>query len=108
MALCTSLSCMQETEKNEIATDSNTEMTDTMTTQKDTSGISEERALELAREWASKAYRDLSVYNVAIELKDDGNYYVDYTLSNPNMVGGGPHFVISAKTGELISSRFAQ
>jgi hypothetical protein len=69
--------------------------------------VNENQALEIAKTDAMQAYRDLSVYNVKIKLKDD-KWYVDYELKEKFMVGGGPHYVISAKTGEILERRYEQ
>jgi hypothetical protein len=69
--------------------------------------IDKDSILKIAEKNAKTAYRDLSGYNVKAELKE-GKWYVDYELSNPEMVGGGPHYVISAETGEILSSRYEQ
>ena len=69
--------------------------------------ISEEEALRIAHEDASKIYRDLSIYDVTTTLKDN-NWYVDYEINDPTMLGGGPHYIISAETGEIISFRYEQ
>lgn len=72
-----------------------------------TSMINEEEALRIAHENASQVYRDLSIYKVTAVLKD-GLWYVDYTIADPDTLGGGPHYVISEETGEIVSFRFAQ
>jgi hypothetical protein len=69
--------------------------------------ISKEEALQIARKLASAVYKDLSVYEVKVTLLES-SWYIDYWLKDPGMVGGGPHFVLSAKTGEVLSSRFEQ
>jgi hypothetical protein len=69
--------------------------------------IDREKALKIAKEDAQRIYRDLSIYKVEAALKE-GKWYVDYELTNPQMVGGGPHYVISAETGEIISFRYEQ
>ena len=69
--------------------------------------IDEEKALEIANNDAQKAYRDLSIYNIKAELKDE-EWHIDYNLSNPQMLGGGPHYVISAKTGKILSYKYEQ
>jgi hypothetical protein len=75
---------------------------------KDTSiKIDEQRALEIARNDASKIYRDLSIYTVKAKLEAD-SWYVDYKITNPQMLGGGPHYIISAKTGDILSYRYEQ
>ncbi len=69
--------------------------------------ISKEEALRIAHEYASAAYRDLSIYE--IKARRRGNqWYVDYLLTDPTMVGGGPHFIISAETGEVVGTRYEQ
>ena len=69
--------------------------------------IDKDSILKIAEKNAKTAYRDLTGYDVKAELKD-GKWYVDYELSNQDMVGGGPHYVISAKTGEILSCRYEQ
>ncbi len=69
--------------------------------------ISRKKAKEIAHKDASKIYRDLTIYKIEAVLKDD-KWYVDYKFKDPNMVGGGPHYVISAKTSEIISFRYEQ
>lgn len=69
--------------------------------------INREKAIQIAQENAAKFYSDLSVYNVEVKYDDD-KWYVSYILKDTGMVGGGPHYVISAKTGEIDSFRFYQ
>jgi hypothetical protein len=69
--------------------------------------IDEEQALEIARRDASLAYRDLDAYDVRSELRG-GNWSVDYQLRDKQAQGGGPHYVISAQTGAILSKRYEQ
>jgi hypothetical protein len=69
--------------------------------------ISEERARAIAAEEAAQAYRDLSIYTVSARLQD-GNWHVDYELTDETLLGGGPHFVIAGDSGEIISRRYEQ
>lgn len=69
--------------------------------------IDRESALRIAEDDAAKMYRDRGIYKVTAKLKN-GRWFVDYNITNPQMVGGGPHYVISAKTGEIISRRYEQ
>ncbi|MBU3895734.1 hypothetical protein KKG36_00195 [Patescibacteria group bacterium] len=71
------------------------------------SKITEVQALQIAKTDAIKAYGDLSPYNVVASLKADG-WHVDYELKDPITTGGGPHYVIDSKTGEIISKRYEQ
>ncbi len=69
--------------------------------------IDKEKALEIANNDAQKAYRDLSIYNIKAELIGE-KWHIDYNLSDPKMLGGGPHYVISAKTGKILSYKYEQ
>jgi hypothetical protein len=66
-----------------------------------------EQALVTARQDAEKAYRDLSGFRVQISLGPDGRH-VDYDLKDPQMNGGGPHYVIDPVTGSILSKRYEQ
>jgi hypothetical protein len=69
--------------------------------------IDEAAARAIAKEDARHVYRDLSIYRIRAELKD-GNWHVDYELEGEAMAGGGPHYVISGKTGEILERRYEQ
>jgi hypothetical protein len=42
-----------------------------------------------------------------VQILND-NWKVDYELKDGNLDGGGPHYTISGKTGEIIESHFDQ
>ena len=69
--------------------------------------VASDRALFVAQSDAQQAYRDLSGYRIQLVLEDDG-WHVDYELKNPQLVGGGPHYIIDAQTGAIISKRYEQ
>jgi hypothetical protein len=69
--------------------------------------IDEQTARAVAAEAAAEAYRDLSGYTVSARLAD-GLWYVDYDLTDETLLGGGPHFVIDATTGEITARRYEQ
>ena len=69
--------------------------------------IDEAKAREIAKKDATQVYRDLTVYKVKTELKN-GKWYVDYDLEGEAMAGGGPHYVISGTTGEIVERRYEQ
>ena len=69
--------------------------------------IDEATAREIAKKDAMHVYRDLSIYRVKAELKS-GKWYVDYDLEGEAMAGGGPHYVISGTTGEILERRYEQ
>lgn len=66
-----------------------------------------DQALTIAQKDAIRAYRDLSAYRVQLVLESDG-WHVDYELKDPRMKGGGPHYVIDARTGEITQKRYEQ
>jgi hypothetical protein len=65
------------------------------------------QALAIAQTDAARAYRDLSLYRIQLELEDDG-WHVDYDLKDPRLKGGGPHYVIDAQSGAIVSKRYEQ
>lgn len=69
--------------------------------------LSPDQALKIAREDAEKVYRDLSRYVIRLVLQSDG-WHVDYDLQDARARGGGPHYVIDAATGEILSKRYEQ
>jgi hypothetical protein len=70
-------------------------------------GLPCDQALKIAREDAEKAYRDLSRYHICLALEADG-WHVDYELKDPQARGGGPHYVIDAASGRILSKRYEQ
>ena len=66
-----------------------------------------DRVLTIAQADASKVYRDLSPYRIQLVLEDDG-WHVDYDLKDPRLKGGGPHYVIDAQSGAIVSKRYEQ
>lgn len=92
-------SCSEEVKNSESKT------IKTMESKSDS--ITKEEALSIAQENASKFYRDLTIYKIEAIYRQ-GKWYIDYSLNDPGMVGGGPHYVISAETGKIESYRFEQ
>ena len=66
-----------------------------------------DRILSIAQADAISAYADLSPYRIRLALEDDG-WHVDYELKDPRLKGGGPHYVIHAVTGTIVSKRYEQ
>jgi hypothetical protein len=75
--------------------------------QRDGLGISPNRALAAAHADAMKSYRDLSPYRIHLSLEEDG-WHVDYELRSEKLKGGGPHYVIDPRDGEIINKRYQQ
>ena len=69
--------------------------------------ISPDQALAVAHADALVAYRDLSPYRIEIVQTDQG-WKIDYEVQNPKVKGGGPHYIIDAGTGEIVSKRYEQ
>lgn len=65
------------------------------------------QALDIAQVDALRVYRDLSPYRIQLVLEADG-WHVDYELKDPRIKGGGPHYLIDASTGAIISKRYEQ
>jgi hypothetical protein len=66
-----------------------------------------DQALKVAREDAEAVYRDLTRYSIRVALEADG-WHVDYELRDPRARGGGPHYVIDATNGHILSKRYEQ
>ena len=66
-----------------------------------------DQVLAVAQADAAAAYQDLSAYRIQLALEDDG-WHVDYELKDPKRKGGGPHYVIDARTGAIRSKRYEQ
>ena len=66
-----------------------------------------DRILAIAQADASAVYRDLSAYRIHLVLETDG-WHVDYELNDPRLKGGGPHYVLDAHTGAILSKRYEQ
>ncbi len=69
--------------------------------------LSSDEVLRIARLDAEQAYRDLSAYRISLLLERDG-WHVDYLLRDPNLNGGGPHYVIDPVTGGILAKRYEQ
>jgi hypothetical protein len=69
--------------------------------------ISSDQILQVARLDAERVYGDLTPYRITLVLEADG-WHVDYDLKDPNLNGGGPHYLIDAGTGQIISKWYEQ
>lgn len=83
-------------------------MRKTSTANRDAAGpLTPNQILAIAQADAAQAYRDLSPYRICLALEDDG-WHVDYELKNPMLKGGGPHYLIHASTGVILTKRYEQ
>ncbi|HEY1190908.1 MAG TPA: hypothetical protein VGE74_24970 [Gemmata sp.] len=69
--------------------------------------IASDEALRIARADAEMVYRGLNQYRIEIALEADG-WHVNYDLKDPSLNGGGPHYVIDAVTGDIVSKKYYQ
>ena len=69
--------------------------------------ITSDQALRIARTDAEAAYRDLTAYRISVALQADG-WQVDYELMDAGLHGGGPHYLIDARTGAILAKRYEQ
>lgn len=65
------------------------------------------QALAIAQADALRAYGDLTPYRIHVALEPDG-WHIDYDLKDACLKGGGPHYVIDAATGAILSKRYEQ
>jgi hypothetical protein len=65
-------------------------------------GLAGDQSLAIAQADASRVYRDLSMYRIQLVLEGDG-WHVGYELKHPGLKGGGPHYIIDAHTGAVVS-----
>jgi hypothetical protein len=70
-------------------------------------GLSPEKVLGIAQADALQAYQDLSMYRIRLALEPDG-WHIDYELKDESLKGGGPHYVIDASSGTIVSKRYEQ
>ena len=69
--------------------------------------LSGDQALRIAAADAEAAYRDLSNCRITLSLEHDG-WHIEYDLKNATAAGGGPHYVIDASTGAILSKVYYQ
>lgn len=78
-----------------------------MPTTKTSREITADEALRIARLDAERVYRDLTEFRINVALETNG-WHVDYVPKDPNWNGGGPHYVIDATTGAVVSKFYEQ
>ena len=69
--------------------------------------LSSDEVLRVARLDAEQVYRDLARFVIRIVRQADG-WHVDFDLKEVGVRGGGPHYVIDADTGAIVSKRYEQ
>lgn len=63
--------------------------------------------MAVAHSDAIRVYTSVHRFRIEVVLDDDG-WHVDYYLRNPNLCGGGPHYVIDPATGAILKKRYDQ
>jgi hypothetical protein len=66
-----------------------------------------DQILRVARLDAEKVYDDLSRFRINLALASDA-WHVDFELVDPQMNGGGPHYIVDAASGEIVSKCYEQ
>jgi hypothetical protein len=69
--------------------------------------VSGSRAVTIAEADALPVYEDLSPYRIDVRLEDDG-WHVEYRIKKPRVAGGGPHYIIDANSGQILSKKYYQ
>lgn len=80
-----------------------------MSTAVATPPISRQQAMSIAEADALPVYGAawLNALALQITLHDDG-WHVEYSQWRPRHTGGGPHYVIDATTGAIVSKKYYQ
>ena len=69
--------------------------------------VSRQQAIAIAEADALPVYGDLTDLTLEVALHDDG-WHVEYWVRKPRVAGGGPHYVIDATTGAIVSKKYYQ
>jgi hypothetical protein len=70
--------------------------------------ISRQQAIAIAEADAVPVYGD-DLLNLTLEITlAEGGWHVKYEMRKPRWAGGGPHYVIDATTGEIVSKKYYQ
>ena len=68
--------------------------------------VDRDQALRIARDDALTVYRDLDTYDVSCHMVGE-SWQIDYEPKG-GARGGGPHYVVSGDSGEILSKRYEQ
>ena len=69
--------------------------------------LSSDQVLRIANEDAIQAYGTVSDFRISIRLRSDG-WHVEYEPADLEEQGGGPHYVIDASDGTIVSKKYYQ
>jgi hypothetical protein len=69
--------------------------------------LTSDEVLRIANEDAMNAYQDVSDFQISMRLRADG-WHVEYAPSDPDVHGGGPHYVIDPVEGTIKSKKYYQ
>lgn len=78
-----------------------------MTTTLTVPSITCDAALAIARADAEQVYQNIQRFRIEIQLDEDG-WRIAFLLKAKLVAGGGPHYVISAETGEILDKKYYQ
>jgi hypothetical protein len=63
--------------------------------------------LRAPKKWAGPDDEVFASFGIEV-LVADGSWYIDYDRTDETPLGGGPHFVIDAASGEITARRYEQ
>jgi hypothetical protein len=69
--------------------------------------VNKDDALKIALDDARRVYGDMSLYSARINF-EGGQWRVVFVLKDPKMQGGGPSYVISSDTGQIVHKVYGQ
>jgi len=69
--------------------------------------LSSDQILRVANEDAVRMYGDISMFRITLRRSTDG-WHVDYEPLDPEVQGGGPHYLIDEAEGAIISKHYYQ
>ena len=69
--------------------------------------LTSDEVLRIANNDAALVYGDLANFKISIRMSLDG-WHVEYDLVDPDMQGGGRHYVIDRNDGKIVSKKYDQ
>lgn len=69
--------------------------------------VTGDQALRTALADASAVYTELHLYDITLRLHPDG-WRVDFEFKDEDAQSGGPHYVIDATSGAILTKRYEQ
>ena len=67
--------------------------------------ISEDRALEIAKEDAATVYEDLTIFEIAVDTMQN-RWKIDFISQDTAKVKEGPHYQIAKRGGKIVMKHY--